>query len=102
MRSEEAGNYEASVARQRVATEGPGEDGTGGVALRPGVMSQVPNTDEALERILSLSGYGYGRGITQVSGDVTRTQWLTTLTGESPTSSDSTPVARSVMSVHKA
>jgi hypothetical protein len=102
MRTEEAGNYEASVARQRVATEGPGEDGAGGVAFRPGVMSQVPNTDEALERILPPSGYGYGGRITQVFGDVTRTQWLTTLTGESPTSSDLTLVAESVTPVDKA
>jgi hypothetical protein len=65
-------------------------------------MGQVPYTAEALERILPRSKYGYGRGITQVHGDVTRTQWLTTLTGESPTSSDPTPVAGRVTPVDKA
>jgi hypothetical protein len=85
-----------------VATKGPGEDGAGGVAFRPGVMGQVPSATEALERSLPRSENGYGRGITQVFGDVTRTQWLTTLTGESPTSSDSTPAAEPVMPSDKA
>jgi hypothetical protein len=80
----------------------PGEDGAGGVTFRPGVMSQAPDTAEALEGILPPSRFGYDRGITQVLGGVTRTQWLTTLTGESPTSSVSTLVAGAVTRVDKA
>jgi hypothetical protein len=102
LQDEEAENYAASIARRRGVTEGPGEDGAGGVAFRPGVVSQAPEAAEALERILLRSEYGYGRGITQVFGGVTRTQWLITLTGESPTSSDSTPVAGPVTPVDKA
>ena len=83
-------------------TEVPSEDGAGGVTFRPGVMSQAPDTAEALEWILPLSGFGYGRGITQVLGGVTRAQWLTTLTGESPTSSISTLAAGMVTRVDKA
>jgi hypothetical protein len=59
---EEAENYAASVARQRGASEGPGEDGAGGVAFRPGVMGQVPYVAEALEGILPRLENGYGRG----------------------------------------
>src|SRR5712691_2875173 len=65
-------------------------------------MSQAPDTAEALERILPPSQLGEGGGITQVPGGVTRTQWLTTLTGESPTSSDSTLAAGAVTRVDKA
>ena len=44
--------YAASVARQRVATKGPGEDGWGGIAFRPGVEGQSPSVDEALQEIV--------------------------------------------------
>jgi len=65
-------------------------------------MGQVPNVTEALERNLPQLEHGHGRGITQVFGGVSCTQWLITLTGESPTSSDSTPVAEPVKPVDKA
>lgn len=46
--------------------------------------------------------FGNGRRSTQVSGGVTSAQWLATLTGESPTSSASTPGAGVVRRVDKA
>jgi hypothetical protein len=45
---------------------------------------------------------GYGTWATQVLGGITHAQWLTTLTGESPTSSRSTHAAGRVMQVDKA
>lgn len=49
-----------------------------------------------------MSRLGYDIWTTQVRGGIAPTQWLTTLTGESPTSSRSTHVAEWVMRVHKA
>lgn len=45
---------------------------------------------------------GYDTWAAQVLGGITRAQWLTTLTGESPTSSRSTHVAGRVTRVDKA
>lgn len=45
---------------------------------------------------------GYDPWATKVLGGIAPTQWLTTLTGESPTSSRSTPVAGWVTRVDKA
>lgn len=49
-----------------------------------------------------MSGLGYDNWTTQVLGGIAHTQWLTTLTGESPTSSCSTHVVERVMRVDKA
>jgi hypothetical protein len=85
-----------------VAAKGPGEDGAGGVALRPGVTGQAPKAAEALEWNLPGVRLGYTQGVTQVIGEATYSQWLTALTDESPTSSDSTHVAGPVTRVDKA
>ena len=45
---------------------------------------------------------GYDAWAAQVLGGIARTQWLTTLTGESPTSSRSTHVAEGVTRSDKA
>ena len=99
---EEAERYEARAARQRGVTKGPGENGGGGITFRPGVESQAPNTAEAPERSLRLPRLGYGSRSAQVPGGVTPAQWLTTLTGESPTSSIPTLAAGVVRRVDKA
>lgn len=49
-----------------------------------------------------MSQLGYGIDPTQVSGGVAFAQWLTTLTGESPTSSGLALVVGAVTRVHKA
>ncbi len=73
-----------------MAMKGPGEDGSGGVAFRPGRWANLSSLLKPWERILlsQLSTLGYGSWTVKVLGGVARTQWLTTLTDESPTSSD--------------
>ena len=49
-----------------------------------------------------MSKLGYATRTNQVPGGIACAQWLTTLTGESPTSSRSTPAAGRVTQVDKA
>jgi len=54
-------------------------------------MGQSPKLDEALgsNPTLSVAILGYETELNDVIGGIAQTKWLTTLTGESPTSSTS-------------
>ena len=88
------GGYEASAARQQAVTEGPGGDGPGGVAIRPGRCARLPH---GLKRRMRVATHlhprkcGYRGWTDQVVGGVAWTQWPKTLTDESPTSSRGPP-----------
>jgi hypothetical protein len=56
-------------------------------------MGQAPLMAEAPKRIFPATKLGYAVGIAEVPGGIACTQWLTTLTGESPTSSRRTHAA---------
>jgi hypothetical protein len=96
------GRYEARVARQRVAAKGPGEDSEGGVTIRQGWETTFRNLTKSWQGRPARPALGYGPRPTQVLGGITHTQWLTTLTGESPTSSRPTQVVGRVKRVDKA
>jgi len=70
-------------------TEGPGEDSPGGVAFRLGWWAMAPSSLKPGESnpLLRVAVLGYGTRTIGVTGGVAWTKWLTTLTGESPTSS---------------
>jgi hypothetical protein len=70
-------------------TKGPGEDSLGGVTFRPGWWAKLRNLRKPGESnpLLRVSVLGYATRTNRVAGGVAWTKWLTTLTGESPTSS---------------
>ena len=70
-------------------SKGPGEDSPGGVTFRPGWWAKLRNLRKPWESnpLLHVSGLGYDTGTNGVAGGVAWTKWLTTSTGESPTSS---------------
>lgn len=78
-------------------TEGPGEDGRGGLTFRPGWQAKLRNLRKPRESypLLRVSILGYGMRANRVLGGIAWTKWLTTLTGESPTSSAATASASS-------
>jgi hypothetical protein len=86
-----AERYAASIVRQRAVTEGLGKDGLGGITFRPGRQATPPERAEALpfppRKLLATTRYGWSSRADTVSGGLAWTQWLATLTGESPTSS---------------
>ena len=77
-------------------TEEPGEDSLGGVTFRLGRWANLPNRTKPWESnpLLRVTILGYDTRTTRVTGGVTWTKWLTTLTGESPTSSATRPRRR--------
>jgi hypothetical protein len=88
------GGYEASAARQQAVTEGPGGDGPGGAAIRPGRCARLPHWLKRRRRVatpLHSRKCGYRGWTDQVVGGVAWTQRPKTLTDESPTSSRGPP-----------
>src|SRR5262249_36972334 len=88
--------YAASSGRQRPLTKGRGRDRAGGVAVRQRVLCQAPSRAEALvsyPRAAVPGGkhHGYFPRTHEVEGGLTCSQWLTTLTGDSPTPSLAQP-----------
>ena len=82
--------YAASGARQRALTKGPGKDSSGGVTFRPRQHATLPNLPKHQGvRSDSFRGtrYGWSPRAVEVTGGLAWTQWLITLTGESPTPS---------------
>jgi hypothetical protein len=82
--------------------KGPGEDSAGGVTFRPGWWAKLRNLLKPRKGFPEMSKLGYVIRTNQVAGGIACAQWLTTLTGESPTSSRSTPAAGRVTQVDKA
>lgn len=70
-------------------TEGPGEDSPGDATFRLGWQAKLRNLLKLWEPnpLPRVSILGYDAWTIRVFGGVTWTKWLTTLTGESPTSS---------------
>ena len=70
-------------------TKGPGGDSLGGVTFRPGWGAKLRDLRKPGESypLLRVSILGYGTWTNRVFGGIAWTKWLTTLTGESPTSS---------------
>ena len=96
--------YAASVARQRTATKGPGKDSSGGATFRPGRCATPPSRLKHCGRQRTTARnpcYGRGLRTVRVSGGLAWTQWLTMLTGESPTPSLLTPGQRRPISMAK-
>ena len=87
--------YEARVERQQSASKGPGEDDSGGITFRLGWWAKPPSRMKPWESnpLSHASRLGYGVWAIRVTGGVAWIQWLTTLTGESPTSSAEGPLA---------
>ena len=94
--------YAARVARRREAVKGPGEDSAGGVTFRPDRWAMLRNLLKPWKGIPETSILGYDVRTGKVTGGIACAQWLTTLTGESPTSSRPTPAAGRVTRVDKA
>lgn len=82
--------------------KGPGEDGEGGVTFRPGWQANLRNLTKPWHGSSVVPVLGYGPWAIKVTGGITPTQWLTTLTGESPTSSRATLEAERVTRADKA
>ena len=82
--------------------KGPGEDSAGGVTFRPDRGAKLRNLLKPRKGIPESSILGYDDRSGKVIGGIACAQWLTTLTGESPTSSRLTPAARRVTQVDKA
>ena len=82
--------YAVSGVRQRTLTKGPGKDSSGGVTIRPRRHATLPNLPKH-QRVRSdlprSTRYGWSLRAVEVTGDFAWTQWLITLTGESPTPS---------------
>ena len=86
--------YAASGARQRTLTKGPGMDSSGGVTIRPRRYATLPNLPKHQEvhpDLLRSTRYGWSLRAVEVTGGLAWTQWLITLTGESPTPSLARP-----------
>ena len=82
--------YAASWVRQRALTKGPGKDSSGGVTFRPrryATLRSLPKHQQVRSDLLRSTRYGWSLRAVEVVGDFAWTQWLITLTGESPTPS---------------
>ena len=94
--------YAARVAWRQVALKGPGEDSAGGVTFRPDWWAKLRDLPKPRKGIPEMSRLGYDARTNQVAGGIACAKWPTTLTGESPTSSRLTLVARRATQVDKA
>ena len=74
-------------------TKEPGGDSPGGVTFRLGWWAMLPSRLKPQESnpLLRVAISGYDTRTSRVTGGVAWTKWLTTLTGESPTSSARAP-----------
>ena len=80
--------YAASCVRQRALTKGPGKDSSGGITIRPRRYATLPNLPKhqgVRSDLLRGTRYGWSLRAVEVTGGFAWTQWLITLTGESPT-----------------
>ncbi len=86
--------YAASILRQRAVTKGPGKDSSGGATFRPrrhATLRSLPKHQGVRSDSLRSTGYGWSLRAVEVPGGFAWTQWLATLTGESPTPSLAAP-----------
>ena len=80
--------YAASVVQQWAATKGPGKDSSGGATFRPrryATFLSLPKHEKVRSDPLRSTRYGWLLRTVEVAGGFAWTQWLITLTGESPT-----------------
>jgi hypothetical protein len=80
--------YAASFVQQWVLTKGPGKDSSGGVTFRPRRYATLPSPPKhqgVRSDPLRSTRYGGSLRAVEVTGGFAWTQWLITLTGESPT-----------------
>ena len=85
-----AERYAASFVRQRALTKGPGKDSLGGATFRPrryATLPSLPKHQGVRSDSLRSTRYGWSLRTVEVTGGFAWTQWLITLTGDSPTPS---------------
>jgi hypothetical protein len=86
--------YAASFVQQWALTKGPGKDSSGGVTIRPRRYATLPNLPKhqgVRSDPLRSTRYGSSLRAVAVIGGFAWTQWLNTLTGDSPTPSLAEP-----------
>jgi hypothetical protein len=99
-----AERYAASGARQRTLTKGPGRDSSGGVTIRPrryATLLSLLKHQGVRSDLLRSTRYGWSLRAVEVVGGLAWTQWLITLTGESPTPSLDGPEQARPISIAK-